>query len=57
VEHKTQEAVAAVTRNRFEQVCDQVDAELGEAMSEVFTRKRIRLKAVAYVQTQISGSG
>jgi SRSO17 transposase len=51
VEHETQEAVAAVTLDRFEQVCDQVDAELGEAMCEVFTQKRIRSKAAAYVQT------
>jgi len=51
VEHETQETVAAVTLDRFEQVCDQVDAELDEAMSQVFAQKRIRLKAAAYVQT------
>lgn len=51
VKNETKETVAAITLDQFEQVCDQVDAELGEAMSEVFAQKRTRLKASAYVET------
>ena len=51
MKNETRETVAAITLDQFEQVCDQVDAELGEAMSGVFAQKRTRLKAAAYVET------
>jgi hypothetical protein len=50
VKNETEETVAAITLDQFAQVCDQVDAELGEAMSGVFAQKRVGSKAVAYVQ-------
>lgn len=48
---ETQETAAAITLDQFAQLCDRVDAELGEAMSGVFAQKRTRLKAAAYVET------
>jgi SRSO17 transposase len=49
--NKTQETVAALTLGQFEQVCDQVDAQLAEVTAEVFAQKRTRLKAAKYVET------
>lgn len=51
VNKKTKETVAAITLDQFERLCDQVDEQLGEAMSGVFAQKRTRLKAAAYVET------
>jgi len=48
---ETKETATALTLDQFEQVCDRVDAELGEALSGVFAQKRTRLKAAAYVET------
>ena len=47
----TKETVAAITLDQFGQLCDRVDAELGEAMAEVFAQKRTRSKAVSYIET------
>lgn len=51
MKNETKETVAAVTLDQFEQLCDRIDAELGEAMSRVFAQKRTASKAAAYVET------
>ena len=48
---ETQKTVADISLDRFAQLCDQVDAELAEAMSGVFAQKRTGSKAAAYVET------
>lgn len=51
MKNETQETAAAITVGQFGQLCDRVDAELGEAMSRVFAQKRTRWKAAAYIET------